>query len=615
MRKIMKNLLLIIVMAIICLAMSTTVSALAETGQCGEDVYWNYNSETGQLVISGTGPMRDDYVWSTSPFSETDIKTVIVQEGVTYIGDYAFFDCDSLTSVEIPDSVTSIGDYAFSYCTSLTSIEIPASVTSIGSGAFQVSGEVLVDENNLYYSSDEYGAFFNKEKTQLISFPFNTENEIYEIPSTVKAIEQAAFFMNVNLKEVIVPEGVKEIGDGAFSDCFFIEKIELPSSLEKIGYIAFHSCVLLNDVTLPENLVEIGESAFTYCESLTNVTVLCANVEIVDGAIGYATVNRDDVFAEYVELSKKIYKGLGDEGDYEKIEELESQLTYYDTPKPLVTFYRHDDDKNYTIDTYAEKNGFELVRTHFYDEWITTVEPTCTEFGKEKRECGICDYYETNILEANGHTEETLPAVSATCTSTGLTDGIKCLACGEILVEQTITEMLPHSMEEWVTIQEPTCTEQGEEKRKCANCDYYEMNTLNATGHTDSTWITDSNPTCKKQGLKHIECTVCEEVLKTESIPVIPHSYSAVVTAPTCISGGYTTYTCACGDMYIADETPATEHNYKNGVCTECGDSKVDSCSCNCHKSGFMGFIWKIINFFNKLFKSNKFCDCGIAHY
>lgn len=133
------------------------------------------------------------------------------------------------------------------------------------------------------------------------------------------------------------------------------------------------------------------------------------------------------------------------------------------------------------------------------------------------------------------------------------------------------------------------------------------------------------------------------------------HSYTSKVTAPTCTAKGFTTYTCSsCGDVYTDAETIALghnmsgyvvtkqptctekgserstctrcthsversiaekEHSYQNGVCTSCGKSKVENCSHLCHKGGFMGFIWKIVRFFWKLFKMNPVCDCGAKHY
>ena len=161
---------------------------------------------------------------------------------------------------------------------------------------------------------------------------------------------------------------------------------------------------------------------------------------------------------------------------------------------------------------------------------------------------------------------------------------------------------------------EPSCTEEGSITYTCYCGDTY-TETIEANGHTDSEWIVDKDSTCSAEGSKHIECTVCEEVLKTEAIAKLPHKYSSVVTEATCETGGYTTYTCTCGDTYTADKTPAKGHDYTEGVCKNCGDSKIDNCSCNCHKSGLSGLIWKILRFFYKLFKINPVCICGVSHY
>ncbi len=134
-------------------------------------------------------------------------------------------------------------------------------------------------------------------------------------------------------------------------------------------------------------------------------------------------------------------------------------------------------------------------------------------------------------------------------------------------------------------------------------------------GHISDNGTVIKNSTCSEEGIIEYLCTICGDSY-TEAIPVIEHSYNAVVTAPTCTAKGYTTYTCACGDTYVSDYVAETDHNYNNsGICTDCGADRAENCSCNCHKDGFIGFIWKILRFFYKLFGTNRICDCGISHY
>ena len=107
-------------------------------GTCGDNLTWTLNTKDSILVIAGTGEMTN-YIYSPAPWSDykSYIKYVTLPDGLTSIGYYAFYDCESLTSITIPNSVTSIGGGAFSGCKGLTSITIPNSVTSIGDGAFQ----------------------------------------------------------------------------------------------------------------------------------------------------------------------------------------------------------------------------------------------------------------------------------------------------------------------------------------------------------------------------------------------------------------------------------------------------------------------------------------------
>ena len=107
--------------------------------------YWNEDNltwklyEDGTLTISGTGAMKDyDYDSNPSPvYKNSDVKKVVIEDGVTSIGIRAFNACRNLTNITIPDNVTSIGDFAFYYCENLTSVTIPNSVTSIGNSEFE----------------------------------------------------------------------------------------------------------------------------------------------------------------------------------------------------------------------------------------------------------------------------------------------------------------------------------------------------------------------------------------------------------------------------------------------------------------------------------------------
>ena len=200
--------------------LDVSIEASAETsGSCGENLTWSFEETTGTLTISGTGAMYD-YSYSTRPFQdfESNIVSLVINAGTTTIGNYAFYGLESLIDVTIPDGVTIIGDSSFYACKKLSSIGIPVSVTSIGSNAFSLCytltdifipanvesmvysfencvnlKSIIVDENNQYFSNDDYGVLFDKDKTILIKYPAGNTRTNYIVPNSVIQISDSSF--------------------------------------------------------------------------------------------------------------------------------------------------------------------------------------------------------------------------------------------------------------------------------------------------------------------------------------------------------------------------------------------------------------------------------------
>ena len=174
----------------------------AETysGTCGDNLTWSLDTETGVLEIGGTGAMTD-YTKNYAPWYKyrTYIYSINICDNVTKIGEDAFWKCTNLVSITIGKDVATIGDTIFYECSNLTSI--------------------IVDENNEYYSNDEYGVLFNKDKTILIQYPVGNTRVSYTIPESTKTIGEDAFYKCESLISVIIPEGVASIGDYAFYWC------------------------------------------------------------------------------------------------------------------------------------------------------------------------------------------------------------------------------------------------------------------------------------------------------------------------------------------------------------------------------------------------------------
>ncbi|MBE6791209.1 MAG: hypothetical protein E7535_08495 [Ruminococcaceae bacterium] len=120
---------------------------------------------------------------------------------------------------------------------------------------------------------------------------------------------------------------------------------------------------------------------------------------------------------------------------------------------------------------------------HKMGEFTETKPATCKEAGEMRADCENCDHYETKAIEKLPHEEEIIPAVAPTCTENGLTEGVKCSVCGEILTAQTAVKAQGHKLGEWKTVREATCTEDGLEAAECVNCDYTKTRVIPEKGH------------------------------------------------------------------------------------------------------------------------------------
>ena len=221
-----------------------------------------------------------------------DGKGIIKFNGdVTTIGDYAFDDCESLTSVTIPNSVTAIGNDAFGGCNNLTSITIPNSVTTIGNDAFDYcnslkefkgkyaadGGRCLIKDNIIIAYANASGSTYAipNSVTTIGEYAFATCNSLTSvtIPNSVTTIGGWAFQYCNNLTSVTIPNSVTTIGDYAFEDCESLTSVTIPNSVTTIGDGAFYNCNNLKSITIPNSVTTIGEWVFKGCNSLTSITI------------------------------------------------------------------------------------------------------------------------------------------------------------------------------------------------------------------------------------------------------------------------------------------------------------------------------------------------------
>ncbi len=284
--QIKKLILFISAVVMLTVVMCFGVSAFNPTGKCGENVYWNYNETTGELVISGQGDMYN-YVGYNCPFYDSDsiIKSVILEDGITSIGSVTFYgqeiekvvfpvslkkigvssfeDCDNLIEIVLPDGLEIIDSKAFSECDNLESIKIPNTVIEIGKDViYGTPCYVLAErENGVLYIGNH-----------LIDAKPLAEDE-YKIKDGVVSIASNAFSDKKDLEKVIFPKSLRGIGGSAFSYCDNLENFVIPDSVVFIGESAFSNCKSVTEINIPDSVQLIESNAFSYCNNLEKITV------------------------------------------------------------------------------------------------------------------------------------------------------------------------------------------------------------------------------------------------------------------------------------------------------------------------------------------------------
>lgn len=275
-------------------------------GYCGDNATWGY--EDGILTIKGNGQMWD----GCSPWADLEIDNLIIEEGITGIGNGAFYNCrvknvsipdtilyigdkafhwTLLNQVDIPDSVKYIGEYAFydkfsggSSHDAVREVYIPDSVVFIASNAFSSEdvNSFTVDENNPVFLSFE-NVLFNKDMTHLYCYYYSSNQSTYNIPSGVRTIGRDAFKGHwAKLKKITIPNTVTKIGSSAFSNCQHITDFKLPYGLETISSAAFGGCMRITEMDIPDSVTYIGAGAFSNCIRLEDVTIPEGITEICD---------------------------------------------------------------------------------------------------------------------------------------------------------------------------------------------------------------------------------------------------------------------------------------------------------------------------------------------
>ncbi len=507
---------------------------IVDSGTCGENLTWTLDSE-GTLTISGTGDMydyedEDDMPWDSD---SALIKSVIIENGVTSIGTYAFAECKNIESVSMPESMVSVDGYAFTWCESLRSIYIPKNVENIGLVAVACAGvdfeEIIVDPENQYYTSVD-GVLYNKDMTQLITYPTGKKDSVFEMPDTVVSTDPFAFSSTHYLETVIMSDKLSVLGDYSFEFCSALKNITFGDGLTALTTWQFYKCTSLESVIIPENIVKIGRMAFDGCEALTDVTILNPDCEIreveIDGD-GPIVTNR----------------------------------TF---PKDVVMHGY----ENSTAQEYAEKYGCEFVSLGEYVP--TKISQTVTD-----SQSGIQLEY-----SAEAYPQE-------------VTLQIEEVFDGSLYLTQQYGKIQTWNIK--------TCID-GEEVQPAVPV----LVRLPLPDDYNADTVTVYHVNLQAGVLEQIQPVTVENgyicFMASSFSPYIIVDESSIIENPD-------------PEEPTEPDVPAEPDVPEEPDAPDEPDDPSQNCSHLCHSDGIMGFFWKIIRFFWKLFKMNPVCECGAAHY
>ena len=557
----------------------------------------------------------------------TGLTSITIPDSVTSIGDSAFFDCTGLTSITIPDSVTSIGSHAFHGCTGLTSITIPDSVTWIYGGTFYgctgltsvtIPNSVTWIDNFTFYGCTGLTSVTIPDSVTSIgngAFDSCTRLTSITIPDSVTSIGDSAFHGCTGLTSITIPDSVTWIGDSAFHGCAGLTSVTIPDSVTIIGRHAFEGCTGLTSITIPDSVTRIGESAFDGCTGLASITVSggnktfdsrnncngiietatntlisgCKNTDIPDsvtrigggafyGCTGLASITIPDSVTSIGASAFWDCTGLTSITIPDSVTSIGywafygcTGLTSITIPDSVTSIGNGAFDGCTGLASITVSGGNKKFDSRNNCNGIIETASNTLISGCKNTDIpdSVTRIGDRAFWGCTGLTSVTIPdsvtsiGDSAFRNCTGLTsitipDSVTSIGDGAFAYCTGLTSVC--FMGDAPVVNESSFQTYDEKFHAYINIPGLTLYYIEGkSGWTTPTWGEEEYPTAVWDGV---------------NIPQPhTHSYTAVVTAPTCTEKGYTTYTCACGDSYKKDFVSALGHDFKDGTCTRCGAS------------------------------------------
>lgn len=226
-----------VLLTILLLSVQWLPAYAAESGSCGEGLEWSFSA--GVLTITGEGDMTDFSEPDMAPWYDLrdQIRRVVFPDGLTSVGNLAFYQCKNLTTVILPDTVREVGIFSFAGCESLTMLDLGVRVTEIKESAFDgcISLAAL------------------------------------KLPDGLQTLGSQAFYRCESLTTVTIPSGVREMGTAVFAYCKNLIIAKIDAYLKEIPDWTFYGCDRLTSVVLAQTVESVENYAFKNCDKLTTV--------------------------------------------------------------------------------------------------------------------------------------------------------------------------------------------------------------------------------------------------------------------------------------------------------------------------------------------------------
>ena len=485
-------------------------------------------------------------------------------------------DCDtSVTEAIIPSeingvAVTGIGDDAFHYCGSLATITIPNSVTSIGDGAFYCCSSL----------------------------------ENITLPDSVTSIGDYAFYNCSSLTSIVIPNGVTVIAYETFSGCSSLENVTIPDSVTSIGHLAFYNCSNLKSIAIPAAVTSISYSSLNGCSSIASIDVAedNSNYSSIDGVLfnkSQTTIIRYPAGKEadsyIIPNGVTNIDGLAFYGS--------SKLTNITIPDSVTIIGGNAFRACSNLVSIAIPAGVTSINSGEFLECTSLTDINVAENNSNYSSVDgvLFDKNQTTLMRCPSGKDCDKYVVPESVTSIGYAAFSDCSRLESITIPDNVTSIGDAAFEgcsslENITIPDSVTSIVGYSFDGCSSLatitipdsvtiiGWYAFNDCN---HLTDVYYTGDETQWKEISID-LEGNFCLENA-TMHFNYVPHkhSYTSAVTDPTCTEKGYTTYTCSCGDSYVADYVDALGHSYgewtqtKAPTCTVTG-TEIRTCSrCN----------------------------------